>query len=99
MNLGKNKASEDPAGDYVIGTHKLGPYADYLVINVSSPNTPGVASNPTNTPPILTKQHVHCLQCFGEEATASTQWNHLLCVSRKGRLKKTLLPASSGLYS
>ena len=43
VNLGKNKASEDPAGDYVIGTHKLGPYADYLVINVSSPNTPGPA--------------------------------------------------------
>ena len=42
VNLGKNKASEDPAGDYVIGTSKLAPYADYLVINVSSPNTPGV---------------------------------------------------------
>ena len=42
VNLGKNKASEDPAGDYVIGVQKLGPLADYLVINVSSPNTPGM---------------------------------------------------------
>lgn len=42
VNLGKNKTSEDPAGDYVIGVNKLGQYADYLVINVSSPNTPGL---------------------------------------------------------
>jgi len=41
VNLGKNKTSEDPAGDYVIGVNKLGQFADYLVINVSSPNTPG----------------------------------------------------------
>lgn len=41
VNLGKNKTSEDPAGDFVIGISKLGIYADYVVINVSSPNTPG----------------------------------------------------------
>lgn len=41
VNLGKNKASDDAAGDYAIGVQKLSPYADYLVINVSSPNTPG----------------------------------------------------------
>ena len=44
VNLGKNKTSEDPAGDFVIGISKLGIYADYVVINVSSPNTPGKAS-------------------------------------------------------
>ncbi len=44
VNLGKNKTSEDPAGDYVIGVNKLGQYADFLVINVSSPNTPGKPS-------------------------------------------------------
>ena len=41
MNLGKNKESEDAGGDYAIGASKLAPFADYLVINVSSPNTPG----------------------------------------------------------
>jgi len=41
-NLGKNKDSEDAASDYVKGVEKLGPLADYLVINVSSPNTPGL---------------------------------------------------------
>ncbi len=41
-NLGKNKESADAAADYRAGTRTLAPYADYLVINVSSPNTPGL---------------------------------------------------------
>jgi len=41
-NLGKNKYSEDAASDYAKGVEALGPYADYLVVNVSSPNTPGL---------------------------------------------------------
>jgi len=44
VNLGKNKTSDDEIGDYTTGIRKLGPYADYLVINVSSPNTPGLRS-------------------------------------------------------
>jgi dihydroorotate dehydrogenase len=42
INLGKNKLSEDAAKDYAIGVQELGPLADYLVINISSPNTPGL---------------------------------------------------------
>ncbi len=42
VNLGKNKTSEDAAGDYVQGVQKFGEVADYLVVNVSSPNTPGL---------------------------------------------------------
>ncbi|ONH98993.1 hypothetical protein PRUPE_6G003700 [Prunus persica] len=42
VNLGKNKTSEDASADYVQGVHTLSQYADYLVINVSSPNTPGL---------------------------------------------------------
>ncbi|MBI2256247.1 MAG: quinone-dependent dihydroorotate dehydrogenase [Proteobacteria bacterium] len=42
VNLGKNKETEDAAADYELGVGKLGPLADYLVINVSSPNTPGL---------------------------------------------------------
>lgn len=43
VNLGKNKASpEASVDDYVTGVRNLGPYADMLVINVSSPNTPGL---------------------------------------------------------
>ncbi|POM60283.1 Dihydroorotate dehydrogenase (fumarate) [Phytophthora palmivora] len=42
VNLGKNKLTEDAAADYVLGVHALGKFADYLVVNVSSPNTPGL---------------------------------------------------------
>ncbi|XP_065272670.1 LOW QUALITY PROTEIN: dihydroorotate dehydrogenase (quinone), mitochondrial [Emys orbicularis] len=42
INLGKNKGSADAAADYVDGVRTLGPLADYLVVNVSSPNTPGL---------------------------------------------------------
>lgn len=42
VNLGKNKNSTDAAADYVAGVRTLGPLADYLVVNVSSPNTPGL---------------------------------------------------------
>jgi len=42
VNLGKNKDSEDAAADYAAGATALAPFADYLAINVSSPNTPGL---------------------------------------------------------
>ncbi|KAG7191111.1 hypothetical protein KM043_007145 [Ampulex compressa] len=42
VNLGKNKTSEDAAQDYVDGIKKFADIADYFVINVSSPNTPGL---------------------------------------------------------
>ncbi|HWA47705.1 MAG TPA: quinone-dependent dihydroorotate dehydrogenase [Dongiaceae bacterium] len=42
INLGKNKETQDAAADYEIGARRLGPLADYVVINVSSPNTPGL---------------------------------------------------------
>ena len=41
-NLGKNKDSTDAVADYVAGVRALAPLADYLVVNVSSPNTPGL---------------------------------------------------------
>ncbi|KAF7212111.1 dihydroorotate dehydrogenase (quinone), mitochondrial [Nothobranchius furzeri] len=42
INLGKNKLSQDASADYLEGVRALGPLADYLVVNVSSPNTPGL---------------------------------------------------------
>ncbi|MBD3660844.1 MAG: dihydroorotate dehydrogenase (quinone), partial [Arenibacter algicola] len=42
INLGKNKLTEDAAADYERGAKAFGPLADYLVVNVSSPNTPGL---------------------------------------------------------
>ncbi|HEX8261567.1 MAG TPA: quinone-dependent dihydroorotate dehydrogenase [Allosphingosinicella sp.] len=42
VNVGANKDSADRIADYVAGVGELGPFADYLTINVSSPNTPGL---------------------------------------------------------
>jgi dihydroorotate dehydrogenase len=42
VNLGKNRDQPDAAADYVAGVARFGPLADYLVINVSSPNTVGL---------------------------------------------------------
>ncbi len=42
VNLGKNKDQTDPTADYATLARALAPYADFLVINVSSPNTPGL---------------------------------------------------------
>ncbi len=42
VNLGKNRDSADPAADYAEGARLLAPLADYLAVNVSSPNTPGL---------------------------------------------------------
>jgi dihydroorotate dehydrogenase len=44
VNIGKNKSTPvaDAAADYAACARELGPWADYLVVNVSSPNTPGL---------------------------------------------------------
>ncbi|KAL1918446.1 uncharacterized protein VTP21DRAFT_3106 [Calcarisporiella thermophila] len=43
LNLGKNKASDpDSVEDYVKGIERLGAYGDLIVVNISSPNTPGL---------------------------------------------------------
>ncbi|NUL28180.1 quinone-dependent dihydroorotate dehydrogenase [Streptomyces lunaelactis] len=44
VNIGKTKVvpEADAVGDYVTSTERLARHADYLVVNVSSPNTPGL---------------------------------------------------------
>lgn len=44
INLGKNKLSENAIEDYILGIQKFYDVADYFVINISSPNTPGLRS-------------------------------------------------------
>jgi dihydroorotate dehydrogenase len=41
-NVGANKDSEDRIADYVTGIKRLAPLSDYMTINISSPNTPGL---------------------------------------------------------
>jgi dihydroorotate dehydrogenase len=70
-NVGINKEGADPERDYPALIAAVAPYADYAVINVSSPNTPGlrdlqgeaqlrailraVATQVPNRPPVLVK--------------------------------------------
>ena len=46
VNIGKSKVTpvEDAAEDYRKSARLLAPHADYLAVNVSSPNTPGLRS-------------------------------------------------------
>jgi dihydroorotate dehydrogenase len=70
-NVGINKDGAEPERDYPALIAAVGPYADYVVINVSSPNTPGlrdlqgeaklrailraVATHAPDRPPVLVK--------------------------------------------
>ncbi len=42
INIGMNKDQTDPAADYTALIRTLGPLSDYITINISSPNTPGL---------------------------------------------------------
>ncbi len=67
-NLGINKEGADPERDYPAMLAAVSPHADYVVINVSSPNTPGLrdlqgearlaailAALPPERPPLFVK--------------------------------------------
>jgi dihydroorotate dehydrogenase len=44
VNIGKTKVvpEDEAVPDYVVSAERLAPLADYMVVNVSSPNTPGL---------------------------------------------------------
>jgi dihydroorotate dehydrogenase len=42
VNIGANKDSGDRVADYAVGVRAMAPLADYLTVNISSPNTPGL---------------------------------------------------------
>ncbi len=42
VNLGANKDTLDKVADYVQGVKRISDLADYITINISSPNTPGL---------------------------------------------------------
>jgi dihydroorotate dehydrogenase len=58
VNIGKTKKVDlsDAVADYLVSTRELAPVADYLVVNVSSPNTPGLRllQNVDSLRPLLT---------------------------------------------
>ena len=70
VNLGKNKDSADAAADYAAGVRQLARYADYLVINVSSPNTPGLRAlqGPAELEALLTRVRAALAETLPERA-------------------------------
>jgi dihydroorotate dehydrogenase len=42
LNIGMNKTQTEPAKDYTLLAQKLGALGDYVTVNISSPNTPGL---------------------------------------------------------
>jgi dihydroorotate dehydrogenase len=42
INIGANKDSANRIADYALGVKAMAPLADYLTVNISSPNTPGL---------------------------------------------------------
>ncbi|HEY1125193.1 MAG TPA: quinone-dependent dihydroorotate dehydrogenase [Sphingobium sp.] len=42
INIGANKDAADRIEDYARGVTAMAPHADYLAVNISSPNTPGL---------------------------------------------------------
>jgi dihydroorotate dehydrogenase len=48
VNIGANKDSEDFVADYVLGVNRFANLADYLTVNISSPNTPGLRNLQTD---------------------------------------------------
>ncbi len=58
VNVGANKTSNDPIDDYRQSVAMLAPYADYITLNISSPNTPGLRN-------LQTKRHLADLLMAG----------------------------------
>ena len=79
-NIGKNKSTpnEDAWKDYEICFRELHPYVDYFVVNVSSPNTPGLRElqEKDSLKKILTK-----LQAINQQQTTSNQKPILLKIA------------------
>src|SRR3954471_23320382 len=64
INIGKTKrvAEPDAIADFTASAERLAPLADYLVVNVSSPNTPGLRDLQAvdKLPPLLTAVRTAC---------------------------------------
>ncbi|MGH1399309.1 MAG: quinone-dependent dihydroorotate dehydrogenase [Alphaproteobacteria bacterium] len=59
INIGMNKTQSDPVADYSVLIAELGALADYLTINISSPNTPGLRDLQSREPLLELLAAVH----------------------------------------
>ena len=74
------QVTDDAAADYALGLSKLAQHADYLVINVSSPNTPGeLRLHPAVQ--ACPRSSLHCNSSALQEAGLTPGWSPA-CQSR-----------------
>jgi len=84
VNLGKNKDSPaDSIDDFIAGVKTFGPYSDVLVVNVSSPNTPGLRG-------LQNKEHLEGLLKGVTEARDELKPSHI--TAKKPKLILKLAP-------
>ena len=74
VNVGANKTSNDPIDDYRRAVAMLAPYADYITLNISSPNTPGLRNLQTkgHLSDLLMAGFAGCREAGFEPACGST---------------------------
>ena len=75
VNVGANKTSNDPIDDYRQAVAILSPYADYITLNISSPNTPGLRNLQTKRylTDLLMAGFAGCREAGFEPAGGSTE--------------------------
>lgn len=66
VNIGANKDSDDFVADYVLGVQRFAEVADYLTINISSPNTPGLRG--LQSPEQLKRLLGECLEARNQQS-------------------------------
>jgi dihydroorotate dehydrogenase len=74
INLGKNKLSQDAVADYRAGIQAFAPLADYLVINISSPNTPGLRA-------LQSRSELETLVTAIKKARDELSWDKMVTVA------------------
>jgi dihydroorotate dehydrogenase len=67
VNVGANKDSADRLADYALGVERFAGLVDYLTINISSPNTPGLRALQSRES--LTELLDRCLEARGTRTT------------------------------
>lgn len=78
----QGRARASAAADYVASTERLAPHADYLVVNVSSPNTPGLRN-------LQAVEHLRPLLTAVREAADRSSPRRVPCWSRSRRTWRT----------
>ena len=79
-NVGKNRDATDAAADYATGIRRVCAHADYLVCNVSSPNTPGLRS-------LQARKEIEELRALVQQAVAEAE-KQVKAIFAKWREKK-----------